>query len=84
MVLGQLLQQAAARGIGRLIGTYRPSGRNGIVADHYAKLGFVLASEDSEGSQTWKLPVDGAGAGDTAALFAAAIAEGFGKGDAIP
>jgi FkbH-like protein len=88
MVLAQLQQQAAARGIARLIGTYRPSGRNGIVADHYAKLGFALTSEDAEGNQTWTLQIDGAGAGDTAALFAplfdAVIAEGFGTGEAIP
>ena len=38
--LNVLAAQARARGAERLIGVYRPTDRNGIVADHYAKLGF--------------------------------------------
>jgi len=38
--LNVLASQAVARGARGLIGVYRPTERNGIVADHYAKLGF--------------------------------------------
>jgi FkbH-like protein len=38
--LNVLAAQARARGAGRLVGVYRPTERNGMVADHYAKLGF--------------------------------------------
>ena len=81
VVLDQLAALARARGAKRLVGIYRPSGRNTIVADHYAKLGFSLDSEDSDGRQTWTLPIEEAGAGAAATLFAAVIAEGFGAGE---
>jgi FkbH-like protein len=38
--LNVLAVQALARGAAQLLGVYRPTERNGIVADHYAKLGF--------------------------------------------
>ena len=39
-VLNQIVAEARARGVRRLIGVYRPSGRNGMVKDHYKKLGL--------------------------------------------
>jgi FkbH-like protein len=36
-----LTQRAAGRGAHTLVGEYRPTPRNGMVAQHYAKLGFV-------------------------------------------
>jgi FkbH-like protein len=38
--LNVVAAQAQALGASALIGVYRPTERNGIVADHYAKLGF--------------------------------------------
>jgi len=38
--LNVVAAQALVRGAGRLIGVYRPTERNGMVAEHYAKLGF--------------------------------------------
>lgn len=80
-VMAQLHRLAAARGIERLVGLFRPSGRNQIVAGHYSGLGFALDREDDEGNQTWVMPVDKTGADPTSGLFAATIADGFGTGD---
>jgi predicted enzyme involved in methoxymalonyl-ACP biosynthesis len=41
-----------------MIGEYRPTEKNGLVRDHYAKLGFQQDSiDDTEGS-FWRLPVE--------------------------
>ena len=40
MVLREILEHARAAGIQKLSGTYRPTERNKLVIDHYAKLGF--------------------------------------------
>jgi len=40
MVLRELVLQARRRGISKLVGQYIASGRNDLVSDHYAKLGF--------------------------------------------
>jgi FkbH-like protein len=54
-VLAELLAQARNRGIDSLIGIYRPTPRNGMVSDHYAKLGFVPDGEDAGGTTTWRI-----------------------------
>ncbi len=40
--------EAKRRHVRSLIGEYRPTPRNGLVSDHYAKLGFVPAAIDSK------------------------------------
>jgi FkbH-like protein len=60
MVLREILQHARAAGIRRLCGTYRPTDRNKLVVDHYAKLGFTKVGEDASGLTRWELLVDGA------------------------
>jgi len=55
MVLRELALQARARGIRQLIGVYRPTDRNGMVKDHYARLGFRPAGEAADGSARWSL-----------------------------
>lgn len=56
MVLRELLAQARARGATRLTGRYIPTPRNGMVKDHYEKLGFTKAG--AEGEETlWSLDV---------------------------
>jgi FkbH-like protein len=57
MVLREIVASARARGIERLIGVYRPSGRNGMVSDHYRKLGFTPLGE-SDGGSEWRLSTD--------------------------
>lgn len=58
MVLQEILHHARAAGVRWLVGEWRPSGRNDMVRDHYAKLGFTEAGEGPEGSTLWRLPTD--------------------------
>jgi hypothetical protein len=44
-MLRRLLAEARARGLPRLVGEYRPTAKNGVVADLYARLGFVPADD---------------------------------------
>jgi FkbH-like protein len=56
-VLQELVTNARALGIGRLIGTYRPTERNRLVEDHYSKLGFAERERTADGSTVWCLEV---------------------------
>jgi FkbH-like protein len=58
-MLAQLVAAARRRGATRLIGRYRPTAKNAMVADHYEKLGFSLISRDAEGGSEWALALDG-------------------------
>jgi len=60
MVLREILEHARRRGICRLIGTYRPTGRNKLVEDHYSKLGFSLIRCYADGTTVSELDVDSA------------------------
>ena len=60
MVLREILEHARTTGIQKLTGTYRPSDRNKLVVDHYAKLGFAKVREEDSGLTQWELVVDGA------------------------
>jgi predicted enzyme involved in methoxymalonyl-ACP biosynthesis len=65
--LGVLAEAAKARGATALVGEYRPTPKNGMVADHYAKLGFVPADPPpgaNEGATFWRYDI---GAGEPAA-----------------
>jgi FkbH-like protein len=56
-VLQETLSHARRAGAGRIIGIYRPTERNALVKDHYAKLGFSLVDEQADGTTTWALSV---------------------------
>ena len=58
VVLAELCRAAAAAGRSRLVGRYLPTARNGLVEDHYEKLGFQLEARGDDGSTTWSLAVD--------------------------
>lgn len=58
MVLQEILHHARAAGVRRLVGEWRPSGRNDMVRDHYGKLGFAQAGEGPDGSTLWTLSTD--------------------------
>jgi FkbH-like protein len=61
-MLDVLVEQAVARGIKTLHGTYLPTKKNGMVADHYERLGFAPAAvSDSaiEGTTAWSLDLTG-------------------------
>ena len=60
-VLREIVQNARTRGVGTLQGVFIPSGRNAMVADHYASLGFQPLSvswpDDVAGTTHWTLDV---------------------------
>ena len=58
MVLREILKHARAAGIRKLAGTYRPTDRNQLVIDHYARLGFAKVSEEESGLTAWELSVE--------------------------
>ncbi len=49
--LSLLVAEARRRGATRLIGEYAPSPKNGMVRQHYEKLGFALIDEDGRGAK---------------------------------
>jgi FkbH-like protein len=58
MVLRAMIEHARAAGIHTLRGTFRPTDRNQLVIDHYAKLGFSKLGGDASGVTRWELAVD--------------------------
>ena len=56
-VLQELVAQARASGIRQIVGTYRPTDRNRLVEDHYAKLGFTQCPAETESATMWSLDV---------------------------
>ncbi|MBV8666298.1 MAG: HAD family hydrolase [Burkholderiaceae bacterium] len=56
-VLMELLEQARAAGIARIVGRYLPTERNALVQDHYSKLGFALLETQADGATRWELDV---------------------------
>ncbi len=46
---------AGARGARRILGEYCPTARNGMVRDHYEKLGFRLTAAEADGTARWEL-----------------------------
>lgn len=56
MVLREIVMRAREEAIDTLIGVYRPSEKNAMVRDHYAKLGFSKADEEADGTTIWTLP----------------------------
>ena len=57
MMLREILEHARAAGIHKLTGTYRPTDRNQLVVDHYARLGFKKTGEEDSGLTRWELSV---------------------------
>jgi FkbH-like protein len=55
MMLRELVMGARVRGVKRLIGVYRPSERNEMVRDHYAKLNFRALGDGPDNSTRWVL-----------------------------
>ncbi len=58
MVLAEVLEHARRNGMRKLIGTYRPTDRNKLVEQHYAKLGFTHIERRDDGTTLWELDVD--------------------------
>ncbi|MEA2998570.1 MAG: hypothetical protein QOK17_403 [Sphingomonadales bacterium] len=56
--LNLLADLARRRSAKRLIGTYIPTAKNGMVRDHYRKLGFTEGDVAAGGATTWTLDLD--------------------------
>jgi FkbH-like protein len=55
-MLDALVERAQERFVHTLIGYYLPTAKNGMVTEHYRKLGFTLVSKDEgTGSSVWSL-----------------------------
>ncbi len=58
--LNLIVQQARTLGCQRLIGVYRPTAKNGMVRDHYTRLGFApIGTPDGDGRSEFELVLDG-------------------------
>ena len=57
--LALLAEQARALGAVSLIGVYRPTAKNAMVAGHYGRLGFSPISEQADGGHVARLSLDG-------------------------
>jgi FkbH-like protein len=55
-LLQYLVQQARLRGITEIIGRYIPTAKNGVVRDHFSRLGFIQTGSEN-GETTWQLAV---------------------------
>jgi FkbH-like protein len=55
MVLREILHHARSRGVRKLIGEFRPTGRNRIVERHYPNLGFQLVEQTESGATRWEI-----------------------------
>lgn len=58
MVLREILDHARTRSVRRLIGIYRPTERNGMVRNHYEKLGFSLVNTSETYEMKWEISTD--------------------------
>jgi FkbH-like protein len=56
--LNLIATEAKRLGARRLIGEYRPTPKNGMVRDHYGKLGFTALAELEGGVTRWELRLD--------------------------
>ncbi|MFT4113452.1 HAD-IIIC family phosphatase [Silvibacterium sp.] len=63
--LNLIVEQARSLGAKQLIGRYLPSAKNGMVKEHYAKLGFTNVSQNEDGSSEWVLDLNSYGAKPT-------------------
>ena len=55
-VLNEIVRRARAGGVAQLVGLYRPTPRNGLVRDHYRKLGFSQDVHEGD-TERWTLDV---------------------------
>jgi FkbH-like protein len=55
LMLDEIAARAAARGLKALRGTYAPTAKNALVADHYELLGFELVDRGDSGGTVWRL-----------------------------
>ena len=57
-MLQYLVQRARLKGITEINGRYIPTAKNGLVRDHFSRLGFIK-TDSQNGETTWQLTVSG-------------------------
>lgn len=57
-VLSEIARLACDAGISTLVGRYAPTAKNGLVRDHYEKLGFTLDGAFGSGETFWRIEVE--------------------------
>jgi len=55
-----LVEECRERGVREILGVYIPSRKNGMVAEHYAALGFSRLPDGPDGSTLWRYEVPAA------------------------
>jgi FkbH-like protein len=56
-VLQEIVRHAEKSGAKKLVGMYIPTARNGLVKEHYRKLGFTRIACAANGTETWELDI---------------------------
>jgi FkbH-like protein len=56
LILAELGRLATEAGLAKVLGQYRSTARNGMVADLYPRHGFVSAGADADGGTRWTAP----------------------------
>ncbi|MCB1886618.1 MAG: HAD family hydrolase [Rhodocyclaceae bacterium] len=56
-VLDEIMSAARKRGVCTVWGRFVPSGKNDLVREHYAELGFAPAGSADDGTTTWQMTV---------------------------
>jgi len=56
-MLNRLVELAEARELDRLVATYIPTAKNGLVRDLFADLGFTCIDRQNDGQTRWELPL---------------------------
>jgi FkbH-like protein len=57
-MLDGLAERAQQKNVRRLLGYYLPTAKNGMVADHYERMGFLPVSrDDATGASVWSLDI---------------------------
>ena len=56
-VLNEILRRASAAGCELVVGEYLPTVKNGMVRDHYTRMGFTKVREESDGSAWFEMDV---------------------------
>jgi FkbH-like protein len=57
-MLKLIVAEARRLGAKRVMGQYRPTAKNGMVKDHYTKLGFAALDPDADGNMMYRLDIE--------------------------
>ncbi len=82
-VLNEMIQHARAAGVRKLMGIYRPTDRNQLVIDHYARIGFTKVSQEDSGITRWEFPIDEQANSKLESIPMKVVSMGFVKGEPV-